>query len=282
MKKSMKVLVAVIISLTCIISLGACAKENQDLNFGKSLVKTDGMIDILREVSSKTSDVGIMDSTMANYYMKQDTLYASKLMIIEDLVLAEEKYGIATRKSGASTIYEINKALIELKNSGKVTELATKYGLANDEIIDVSTNLGSNSLDNEWATIKASGTIKIGYTVFAPIAYKDANDQLIGFDIDLAKAVGEHLGVEVQFVEIEWKRKEVELEAKNIDLIWNGMTITDKLQEALCISIPYLSNKQVAVIRKEDKELYKTLEDMSNAIIAAESGSAGQGVVEKK
>ena len=117
---------------------------------------------------------------------------------------------------------------------------------------------------------------------FFIIAYPDTNGKLIGFDTELAEAVAEYYGLTAEFIEIQWDSKTMELESKNIDLIWNGMTITDEIKAACEISIPYLQNRQVAVIRKADADKYtKDTSTMSDAVIAAESGSAGQAVVEK-
>lgn len=277
MKKILIVVVLIAVMLTMLVGCSSV-----ELNFGKKLVKTDDMITILTELTAGTADVGVMDSIMAGYYMSQDTNYADKLMIVEDLILAEEQYGIAARKEASSTIYQINKALLALLANGKVLEIAQDYGLEADLDIDANYVLGEDkSTDTDWATIQSKGKIKIGYTVFAPIAYTNASGDFIGFDIDLAKAVGEYLGVDAEFVKIEWATKEMELSSYEIDLIWNGMTITDERKEAMNISIPYLANKQVAIIRKADKDIYTTTESMKDAIIAAESGSAGHGVVEK-
>ena len=240
------------------------------------------MIDILTELTSKTADVGIMDSIMANYYLTINPTYASQLQLVEGLVLAEEEYGIAARKNAKSTIYKVNYALKALKADGTIDKIAAKYGLVNELVIDNGADIGSEPTDADWNEIIADGKIKIGYTVFAPIAYPDTNGKLIGFDIDLAQAVAEYYGLAVEFVEIEWAQKTIELSSGTIDLIWNGMTITDEIQAACEISIPYLQNRQVAVIRKADAEKYtKDTSTMSDAIIAAESGSAGQAVVEK-
>lgn len=281
MKKLVSVIAIVLTIVVMATVLVSCSGD--DLNFGKELVKTDDMITVLTELTAGTADVGIMDSIMAGYYMSQDTNYANTLMIIENLTLAEEQYGIAARKEAASTTYQINKALVALKNNGKVAEIATKYGLTNDLAIDGTIDVGADtSTDTDWATIKNTNqVIKIGYTVFAPIAYQDADNNFVGFDIDLAKAVGEYLGVSVQFVEINWETKEFELNSGNIDLIWNGLTINDERKAAMSFSIPYLYNKQIAVIRKADKDIYTSTDSMKDATIAVESGSAGQDVVEK-
>ena len=126
----------------------------------------------------------------------------------------------------------------------------------------------------DWDYIVGEGKFILGYTLFAPIAYKEG-EELIGFDIELAKAVAAKLDLTVEFKLINWATKEAELESKTIDVIWNGMTITPEREEEMEISIPYMNNKQVAVIRKADKDAYKTTADMKNALLGAEDGSAG-------
>ena len=202
-------------------------------------------------------------------------------MIIPDLELANEKYGIATRKDGAYTAKMISKAIIDLYKEGKVLEIASKYGLEESLAIDENAviDLSDESGKADYDEIIESGKLVVGYTIFAPIAYEE-NGELIGFDTELAKAVGEKLGLEVVFQVINWDTKVFELESKAIDVIWNGMTITDKIKEETSVTIPYLKNKQVAVIRVEDKDKYKTTEDMLDAAICVESGSAGQLCVE--
>lgn len=280
MKKILTVLIIVVLCAATLLTAVACTSS--DLNFGKKLVKTNAMIDILTELTSKTADVGIMDSIMANYYLTINPTYASQLQLVEGLVLAEEEYGIAARKNAKSTIYKVNNALVELKKTGELDEIARVYGLQSELLVNADTAIGSEPTDSDWSNILSRGKIKIGYTVFAPIAYTDTDNVFKGFDIDLAKAVGEYYGIEVEFVEIQWDSKTMELESGNIDLIWNGMTITDEIKAACEISIPYLRNSQVAVIRKADADKYTSdTSTMSDAVIAAESGSAGQAVVEK-
>lgn len=253
---------------------------NDDLNFGKKLVKADGMVDILVELESKNSDVGVMDSIMAGYYINQQ--YKDKLMIVPDLTLADEEYGIATRKEGEYTAKKISAVLIELSKSGKVLEIANKYGLKDSLAIDesVEIDLTDETGKADFDEIMASGEMVIGYTIFAPIAYEEDN-KLIGFDIELAEAVCAELGIKAKFQLIDWDSKIFELNAGSIDVIWNGMTITDKIKEGASVTIPYLKNKQVAVIRVADKDVYKTTDDMKDAVICVESGSAGQMCVEK-
>lgn len=276
MKKVIKSLCVLLLFISISFMI-ACS--SQELKFGKELVKVDGMVDILIELDSKTSDVGVMDSVMAGYYINEE--YKGELMIIPDLELANEKYGIAARKDGAYTAKVISKAIIDLYKEGKVLEIASKYGLEESLAIDENAviDLSDESGKADYDEIIESGKLVVGYTIFAPIAYEE-NGELIGFDIELAKAVGEKLGLEVVFQVINWDTKVFELESKAIDVIWNGMTITDKIKEETSVTIPYLKNKQVAVIRVEDKDKYKTTEDMLDAVICVESGSAGQMCVE--
>lgn len=102
--------------------------------------------------------------------------------------------------------------------------------------------------------------------------------ELKGFDVDLAKAVAEELGVKVEFQLISWDTKETELESKTIDLIWNGLTINDDRKANMTISTPYLNNKQVAVVKKANLSKYSTVESMKNATVTFENGSAGADV----
>ncbi|MDE6549962.1 MAG: transporter substrate-binding domain-containing protein [Clostridia bacterium] len=106
--------------------------------------------------------------------------------------------------------------------------------------------------------------------------------ELTGFDVELAKAVGEYLGVKVEFQEINWDNKETELASKNIDVLWNGVSITDERIEAWEMSMPYMINEQVAIIRKSDKDRFDTLDKMKTTTEwMAEGGSEGKKAIQK-
>ena len=136
--------------------------------------------------------------------------------------------------------------------------------------------------NGDWAAIQEKGTLVVGMTIFDPMNYYDADGNLIGFDTELAQAVGEKLGVEVQFQEIEWNNKVMELDAGNIDCVWNGMTILDDLKDAMDFSIPYSGNMQVPVINVANADTYTSVESMNSpdVTVAAESGSAGEGAID--
>ena len=134
--------------------------------------------------------------------------------------------------------------------------------------------------DSDWDYIQNKGELVVGITYFAPMNYEDENGELIGFETEFAKAVAEKLGVAVKFQEIDWNSKEIELNAKNIDCIWKGMTITDERKENMEITIPYMQNKQVMVVKAENAEKYTDALSMNGAVLVAESGSAGESVAQ--
>ena len=137
---------------------------------------------------------------------------------------------------------------------------------------DVAENDAATESDLQYITDK--GTLTIGMTLFAPMDYYDDNNELTGFEVEFGKAVCEKLGVEPDFIEINWDAKETELSSKNIDCIWNGMTITDDRKANMSISVPYLGNKQVMVAKADKAEGYVT--DVASAKVVAELGSAGE------
>ena len=96
--------------------------------------------------------------------------------------------------------------------------------------------------------------LKIGYTIYAPMNYTDDLGNFVGHDTELATEVCKRLGYTPEFVEIVWDNKIIELNSYNIDVIWNGMTITDELKEAILISDPYMINQQVIIVDKENAD----------------------------
>lgn len=130
---------------------------------------------------------------------------------------------------------------------------------------------------DDGKAVEEKGTLKIGITYFAPMNYFNEANELVGFETEFAKAVCEKLGVDAEFIEIDWNSKEIELNSGKIDCIWNGMTITPEREANMSISVPYMKNKQVMVVRAENADKY--LESVEGAKIAAEAGSAGETVI---
>ena len=110
------------------------------------------------------------------------------------------------------------------------------------------TSATAESTDSDLAYVKDKGTLVVGITDFEPMDYKDDSGNWIGFDADMAKLVGEKLGVEVNFVEIDWDNKVMELDSKNIDVVWNGMTLTDEVTSSMECTNAYCNNAQVVVV----------------------------------
>ncbi len=127
--------------------------------------------------------------------------------------------------------------------------------------------------------IKEKGTLVVGITDFAPMDYKDADGNWIGFDADVATAFAKYLGVEVEFVEIEWDNKVLELNAKSIDCVWNGMTLTDEVTSSMACSNAYCNNAQVVIIPADQADKYQTAQDCADLVFAVEAGSAGEAEI---
>ena len=107
---------------------------------------------------------------------------------------------------------------------------------------------GPKEFDSDIEYVKDKKVLVVGMTDFAPMDYKDDNGEWIGFDADMAKVVAEKLGVEVEFIEIDWSNKILELDSGNIDVVWNGMTLTNEVMSAMDCTVPYCNNAQVVVL----------------------------------
>lgn len=123
--------------------------------------------------------------------------------------------------------------------------------------------------------IKDKGTMVVGITVYPPMDYQDENGEWIGFDAEFAKLVAKELGVKAEFVIIDWTKKFTELEIKEIDAIWNGMTITDDVKKNTSYTDPYVINAQVVVTKADVAANYTNADSIKDISIAVENDSAG-------
>lgn len=138
---------------------------------------------------------------------------------------------------------------------------------------------GNNGTDLE--NIQKKGKIVIGITDYAPMDYKDENGQWTGFDAEFARLFAQELGVTCEFYVIaDWSKKFFELDTKQIDAVWNGMTITDEALLNASVSDPYVVNAQVVVMKADKLNSYPDADSMKNLKFAAENGSAGQKAAE--
>jgi polar amino acid transport system substrate-binding protein len=139
---------------------------------------------------------------------------------------------------------------------------------------------GSDASDgSDLEYVKGKGTLVVGITDFEPMDYKGDGDEWIGFDADMAKAFAESLGVEAEFVEIDWDNKIMELDGKTIDCVWNGMTLTDEVTSAMECSNAYCNNAQVVIVPASEADKYQDTDSLSDLSFAVEAGSAGEAAV---
>ena len=263
MKKLFAVLMAVLMVALCfsacggneakvvVAEAGSAGEEvmNKDTYFADyTKTPVDSQAKALMEVKAGTADLAVIDDVMSIGSIGEGTDYAD-LKLVEDVSFAPEEYGIAFRK-GSDVVNYVNKAINELKADGTLDEIAKKYKLQ-DLLLGDSTFEEVKAEESDWEYIQKKGELVVGITLFAPMNYNDENGELIGFETEFAKAVCEKLGVKVKFQVIDWNSKETELASKNIDCIWNGMTITPEREENMQISIPYMENKQAVVVKAD-------------------------------
>ena len=130
--------------------------------------------------------------------------------------------------------------------------------------------------ESDLAYVKEKGVLVVGITDFAPMDYKNEDGEWIGFDADMAKYIAGKLGVEVEFVEIDWDNKILELDAKSVDCIWNGMTLTDEVKAAMDCSNAYCNNAQVVIVPTAKAQDFQDVESLADLTFAVEAGSAGE------
>ena len=278
----MKKVFGMVLAIASVFACASCGGDDE-LLLGKEYVVAPSQLEALMKLDKGEADVAVIDSVMAGYYTSTGD-YASKMQIVENVVFAEESYGIAAKKSNESLMSKINEALIAIRETG-YADVITEYNLASSAALTAeTTNPYAGATDNSWTEVVNSKKLIIGYTIFAPIAY-EVDGALTGFDIELAEKVVDYLNttytteIDLEFVEIDWNTKEAKLADGTLDLVWNGMTITASRAEEMCISVPYLFNKQVAVIMNKNASKYTSKESMANAIMTAETGSAGETVI---
>lgn len=132
--------------------------------------------------------------------------------------------------------------------------------------------------ESDMAYVQEKGSLIVGITEFEPMDYQNEAGEWIGFDADLARAFADSLGVEAVFQVIEWDNKVMELDGKTIDVVWNGMTLTDEVLSAMECSNAYCNNAQVVILPADSAEDYPDAESMSELNFAVESGSAGEAM----
>ena len=161
-------------------------------------------------------------------------------------------------------------------NSGGSSSSAPADASGSSSQANSSISSSSVNTESDLAYVQDKGTLVVGITEFEPMDYQNTDGEWIGFDADMAKAFAKSLGVEVQFQVIDWDNKIMELDGKTIDVVWNGMTLTDEVTSAMSCSNPYCNNYQVVVVPADVAADYPDAASMSELNFAVESGSAGE------
>ena len=200
--------------------------------------------DALMEVASGTSDAAIIDLLMAGAMIGEGTSYPNLVHTDE---LTTEEYGVGCRKGSDLASY-INSVFGQSYADGSMQETAKTYGVQEALVEQKTPEFTASAVDSDVAYIQGKGTLIVGITEFEPMDYKNDAGEWIGFDADMARMVAEELGVEAQFVVIDWDNKIMELDSKNIDVVWNGMTLTDEVKNAMECTNAYCNNAQVIVV----------------------------------
>lgn len=151
-------------------------------------------------------------------------------------------------RKGSDLASYINSVFGQSYADGSMQKTAETYGVQEAIVEQKSSEFTASASDSDVAYIQGKGTLIVGITEFEPMDYKDDSGEWIGFDADMARIVAEQLGVEAQFVVIDWDNKIMELESKNIDVVWNGMTLTDEVTSAMECTNAYCNNAQVVVV----------------------------------
>ena len=144
----------------------------------------------------------------------------------------------------------------------------------------VSVMASCSDSSSDIKSIEKNGKIVVGITDYAPMDFRGDDGEWTGFDAEFAALFAKELGVEVEFIEINWDNKFLELENKSIDCIWNGMTITDEVKLNTSCSDPYVRNAQVVVMSADVAANYKSVDDLKDLTFAVEKGSAGEKALE--
>ena len=231
-------------ALTYAVEAGSAGEEVANEN-GFQVVSVDSQAKALMEVEAGTADAAIIDLLMAGAMIGEGTSYPD--LTYTDR-LTEEEYGIGCRKGSDLASY-INAVLGEAYADGTMQTIAETYGVQEALLPQETSEFTASETDSDVAYVQDKGTLIVGITNFAPMDYEETagSGEWIGFDADMAKLVAEKLGVEIKFWEIEWDNKVFELNGKTIDVVWNGMTLTDAVMEAMECTNAYCQNAQVVI-----------------------------------
>lgn len=185
--------------------------------------------------------------------------------------LTEEQFAIGFRKDDKALCQAVEQALVEMKEDGSLKKIDEKWFGKEVSLVDAA-NVTQNVTDDSLNKIKEKGKFVLGLDdSFPPMGYRDNDNAIVGYDIDVATEVCKRLGVELVLQPISWSAKEKEINSGNIDCIWNGFSINPERAEQLNLSMPYLNNRQVIVTLEKNK--ITSTQDLAGKTLVLQGGS---------
>lgn len=240
--KATKILTAALAAAMLCASLSACGKTN--------------------DATETTAASGSDNKTTEKYTVLSEDFGA-------------ENYAIGFRRGDDALAKKVSDILAEMTADGKAGEIAKKW-FGSDVMLrdpEYPRELNEEEGDASLQYILDKGELILGLDeTFPPMGYRDANGDIIGFDIDLATEVCSRLGVKLKLQPINWDSKEMELNGKTIDCIWNGMSITDERINGMDLSTPYIANKQIIIVKSDSG--ISTKADLAGKTVGAQQGSS--------
>ena len=194
----------------------------------------------------------------------------------------DDFYVVGFRKGENALCSKIESAIKTLVENGKAKDISEKWFGKNIVVFDkdAGDEADQDGTYKSWEDIKAKGEIVVGLDdTFAPMGFRNESNELVGFDVDMANAVGEILGVKMSLTPIDWKAKETALKEKRVDCLWNGLSRTPEREDEMTLSANYLNNR--LVIMGNDADKIKTLEDLKNYKIGIQQASSALEVLQK-
>lgn len=251
MKKTCKKLIALVAVITlALLTFASCGSNSKPASSGNSDAK---------DVSTDTAKYKILDCNIDGN---------------------EETYMIGFRKGDQTLRDEVQKLLAEMKADGTAAKISEAWFGSDRTIIPENPeSIKADATDDSLQKVKDAGKLILGLdATFKPMGYTDDNDDIVGFDIDLAKEVCERMGVELELKGIDWATKEKTLDSGLIDCIWNGLSYSDERNEAMNLSEAYLNNDMVFVGKDDDAT--KALDELKGKKIAVQTGSTAEEILE--
>lgn len=240
--KATKILTAALAAAMLCASLSACGKTND---------------------AAETTTAAGSDNQPAEKYT----------VLSEDF--GAENYAIGFRRGDDALAKKVSDILAEMTEDGKAGKIAKKW-FGSDVMLrnpEYPRELNEEEGDASLQYILDKGELILGLDeTFPPMGYRDANGDIIGFDIDLATEVCSRLGVKLKLQPINWDSKEMELSGKTIDCIWNGMSVTDERINGMDLSTPYIANKQIIIVKSDSG--ISTKADLAGKTVGAQQGSS--------